>query len=169
MLLLIYAHINSTKIIFTYAILSSLLFIIGFLIGTFIDNSFHYLYEYLISYYKDKNNEILIILSILNIYVIFFILNFLIINLKNSKYNNLIFTIQIGIMGSITFLFKLKFFCNNILVGNESEQRIVGIEQDLKRGPKPKIITAHDVIIEKKKPGKTPTQNEKHTINRHLL
>ena len=141
MLLLIYAHINSTKIIFTYAILSSLLFIIGFLIGTFIYNSFHYVYEYLVSYYEDKNNEILIILSILNIYVIFFILNFLIINLKNSKYNNLIFTIQIGIMGSITFLFKLKFFCTNMLVQNEEEQRIVGNEEHIRT--KIKLIEKH--------------------------
>jgi hypothetical protein len=42
------------------------------------------------------------------------------------------------------------------------EKQIDIIEQPIekkKRGPKPKIKTAPDVIIEKKKPGKTPTPN----------
>ena len=42
------------------------------------------------------------------------------------------------------------------------EKQIYIIEQPIekkKRGPKPKIKTAPDVIIEKKKPGKTPTPN----------
>ena len=42
------------------------------------------------------------------------------------------------------------------------DNKIDIIEQPIekkKRGPKPKIKTAPDVIIEKKKPGKTPTPN----------